>query len=134
MMSFRFWLFLAGISSALAVAAAAYGTHSLYNLSPFENTILQTGLLYHLFHSMALFGVAVLLAATQGRSGLWGRWMPQMAAVAFLAGIFMFSGGMYYHVLNGVKPSVPIIPAGGVSFITGWVLLSLSSFGFQRQR
>jgi uncharacterized membrane protein YgdD (TMEM256/DUF423 family) len=133
-MSFRFWLFIAGISSAIAVAAEAYGTHALYNLPPLETVILQTGLRYHLFHSMALFGVAALLAATEGRSGLWGRWMPQMAAVAFLGGIFMFSGGMYYHILNGAKPSVPIIPAGGVSFITGWVLLSLSSFGFGRSR
>jgi uncharacterized membrane protein YgdD (TMEM256/DUF423 family) len=96
--------------------------------------LLRTGLLYHLFHSMALFGVAILLAATEGRSGLWGRWMPQMAAVAFLAGIFMFSGGIYYHVLNGVKLSTPTVPAGGVSFITGWILLSLSSFGFRRHR
>ncbi|MEJ2123671.1 MAG: DUF423 domain-containing protein [Alphaproteobacteria bacterium] len=131
-MSFRFWLFIAGISSATAVAAAAYGTHGLPGLQAFDKEILHTGLIYHLFHSMAIFGVAALMAATEGRCRLWGRWMPQMAAIFFLAGIFMFSGGIYYHILNGVKANAPIVPAGGVSFITGWVLLSLSSFGFRR--
>lgn len=116
------------------MAGAAYSTHALYSLPPIKTALLQTGLRYHLFHSMALFGVAALMAATEGRASLWGRWMPQMAAIFFLAGIFMFSGGIYYHVLHGEKPGVPIIPTGGVSFITGWVLLSLSSFGFRRSR
>jgi uncharacterized membrane protein YgdD (TMEM256/DUF423 family) len=57
--------------------------------------------------------------------------MLNLAAVAFLAGIALFSGGIYYHVLKGVPPSAPIVPAGGLAFMVGWAALALSAFGYR---
>jgi uncharacterized membrane protein YgdD (TMEM256/DUF423 family) len=132
-MSFRFWLFVAGISALLSIAAAAHGAHALNRVALFPTAakIYDTAQLFHMAHAIALLAVAVLLGATEDRRTVWGDWMLQIAAFAFLAGMALFSGGIYYHVLKGIEPSIPIVPAGGVSFMIGWAALALSAFGFR---
>lgn len=131
-MSFRFWLFVAGISAAAAVLAGAYGAHALATLAALDKEIYQTGQLYHLLHSMALFGVAGLMAATDGRRNALATWLTQIAAIAFVVGMLLFSGGIYFHILMGVKANAPLVPAGGMSLTLGWTALALSAFGFRR--
>jgi uncharacterized membrane protein YgdD (TMEM256/DUF423 family) len=130
---FRIWLFIAGLVALAAMAAAAHGAHELnrYALFPTAAKIYDTAQLFHMVHAIALFGVAVLLATTDGRRTGWSSAMLNLAALAFLAGIIMFSGGIYYHVLQGVRPNVPIVPAGGIAFMIGWAALALSAFGFR---
>lgn len=132
-MAFRIWLFIAALSSMLAVAAGAYGAHSLNGIVSFSSTvkIYETGQLYHMLHSIAILAVALLLAATEGRRKGWASAMLQIAAVAFLAGIALFSGGIYYHVLMELQTGTQIVPAGGVIFLIGWAALALSVFGFR---
>jgi uncharacterized membrane protein YgdD (TMEM256/DUF423 family) len=134
-MAFRTWLFIAGVTALLAIAAAAYGAHALSQttLFPTAAKIYDTAQLFHMLHAAAIFGIATLFAATEGRRAFWASLMLQIAAFSFLAGIGLFSGGIYYHVLKGVEPSVPIVPAGGASFMVGWGALALSAFGFRRQ-
>ena len=127
---FRIWLFIAGLVALAAVVAAAHGAHELnrYALFPAAAKIYDTAQLFHMMHAIALFGVAILLATTDGRRHGWSSLMLNLAAVAFLAGIALFSGGIYYHVLKGVPPSAP---AGGLAFMVGWAALALSAFGFR---
>ncbi len=132
-MSFRIWLFIAGITALLAIVAGAYGAHALNSsaLFPRAAKIYDTAQLFHMIHAVALFGIAILMAGTDGRRAGWTSWILNIAALAFLAGIALFSGGIYYHVLKGVEPGVPIVPFGGVSFMIGWGALALSAFGFR---
>ncbi len=132
-MSFRIWLFISGILALTAVAASAYGAHALNRIADVTAAanIYDTAQLFHMLHAITLFGLSGLLAATEGRRSLWTGAMLQISGVAFLAGIGLFSGGIYYTVLKGVELGVPIIPAGGVLFMVGWTALALSAFGFR---
>jgi len=132
-MPFRVWLFVAGLLAVAAVLAAAHGAHALnsYALFPSATKIYDTAQLYHILHAIALFGIAILFAATDGRRTGWSSIMLNLAAIGFIAGIAMFSGGIYYQVLSGVKSSTPIVPVGGVSFMIGWAALALSAFGYR---
>lgn len=133
---YRLWLFLAGVSGATAVLAAAHGAHALGGMTTFSSSvkIFETGTLYHIVHSLALMLTAILLAATEGRRGAFAAWLLNIAALAFVLGIVLFSGGVYYQVLRGVQANVPIVPAGGIAFVIGWTALALSAFGFRGQR
>jgi uncharacterized membrane protein YgdD (TMEM256/DUF423 family) len=133
-MAFRIWLFLAGAAALLAVIMAAHGAHTLGGLTTFSAAtkayeIAQT---FHMTHALALFGVALAFAATEGRRTAWAGWMLHIAGAAFVLGIVMFSGGIYHQALKGLQGGAPIIPVGGVSFMTGWAALAVSAFGFRR--
>lgn len=132
-MSFRIWLFVAGLSCITAVIAAAYGAHSLNGIVSFSSSvkIYETGQLYHMLHSLAILAVALLMLATEGRRNGWASAMLQIAAVAFLAGIVLFSGGIYYNVLQEAQAATQIVPAGGGLFLLGWAAVTLSAFGFR---
>lgn len=133
---YRLWLFLAGVSGAAAVLAAAHGAHALGGLTTFSSAvkIFETGTLYHSVHSIALMLVAILLAATEGRRTGFATWLLNIAALAFVLGVVLFSGGIYYQVARGVQATVPIVPAGGIAFVIGWAALALSAFGFRAVR
>ena len=135
-MAYRIWLFVAGMVAVTALIAAAYGAHALnrFALIPTVAKIYDIGQLYHMAHALALFGLAILLAATEGRRTLWSNLMINVAGLAFLAGIALFSGGIYYQVVNEVKLADNIVPAGGMAFMTGWAALALSAFGFHDKR
>ncbi len=130
---FRLWLFIAGLSGAAAVLAGAYGSHALFPVGTFsiEADTFHTGQLYHLVHSIALAGVAALMAATDGRRRLWAAVFVNASALAFVAGILFFAGGIYFHTLSG-EPAGRIVPAGGIAFTIGWAALTLSVFGYRR--
>ena len=115
-MAFRIWLFIAGVVAVTALVAAAYGAHALnrYALIPTVAKVFDIGQLYHMAHALALFGLAILLAATDGRRTVWSNLMINAAGLAFLAGIAAFSGG--------------------TAFMAGWAALALSAFGFHNKR
>ena len=132
-MAFRIWLFVAGVSAVLAVLAAAHGAHALGSMGLLTGALKSYEIAqnFHMLHSLALFGVAILFAATDDRRSGWATLMLHIAAAAFLAGILLFSGGIYHQVLKSVEAGVPIVPVGGVSFMIGWAALAVSAFGFR---
>lgn len=132
-MSYRIWLFLAGLAGGTAVLAAAYGAHGLngvVTVSPMVK-IYDTATLFHALHSIVLMLTAVLIAATDGRRGPFATIMLNIAAAAFFLGILLFSGGIYYHIARGLQAVTPVVPAGGIGFVIGWAALALSAFGFR---
>jgi uncharacterized membrane protein YgdD (TMEM256/DUF423 family) len=133
-MAFRIWLFISGVTALVGVAAAAYGAHKLPELIPIPRLlkIFEIAYQFNLMHAMALFGVAILMAATEGRRNGWGALMLNLTALAFLTGLVLFSGGIYYQVLTVQEASVNVVPFGGIAFMTGWAALSLSAFGYRR--
>jgi uncharacterized membrane protein YgdD (TMEM256/DUF423 family) len=70
-------------------------------------------------HSLALLCTGTLmLRFPQERRLAW-------AAVAFVAGIPLFSGSLYLLALTGSRSWGVITPFGGSAFLLGWLLLGL---------
>lgn len=101
---------VAGVTAVIAGAIAAHGGA----VDP--AAAVQTAVRYHMYHALALLGVAALAAREPNASFA-------APTVCFLAGIVLFSGGIYLRATIG--PAVPalIVPAGGLAFIAGWLAL-----------
>ncbi|MDE1173477.1 MAG: DUF423 domain-containing protein [Parvibaculaceae bacterium] len=117
----RFWLFIAAANGFLAVALGAFAAHGLSGKVPDTDlAIFETGARYHMYHALALVIVAWLTSQTS--SGL-----AQSAGWAFLLGIVLFSGSLYFLGITGSRALVLATPLGGVAFLAGWALIALSA-------
>ena len=111
----RTWIGIAAINGGLAVIAGAFAAHGLRaHLSADALSVFETGARYHMYHALAM-ALAALIPAPR-------------AAIAFLAGIILFSGSLYLLALTGVTLLGAITPLGGLCFIAGWGLLAWSAF------
>ena len=54
------------------------------------------------------------------------------AAIAFLAGIVLFSGSLYLLALGGARGLAFVTPVGGLAFLAGWLLLGAAAFKLPR--
>ncbi len=124
------FLFIAALCGAGAVAAGAFGAHSLKALlEPDSLAAWETAVRYHFFHVFALALVHLL-----GRDG---RHRPlARAGWLFLAGICLFSGSLYLlstRSLTGLSAGWlgPVTPLGGLLMIAGW--LQLAVFALHRK-
>jgi uncharacterized membrane protein YgdD (TMEM256/DUF423 family) len=110
-------------SAALAVVAGAYVAHGAA-FAPDSSAFhaAETAVRYHMWHSLALVLVAVLYRNTQG-AGASARAL-RLAGGAFLAGIVLFSGGLYLRELCGIEALAFVVPVGGMFFIAGWLALA----------
>ncbi len=79
---------------------------------------LESGIRYGLLHSVAL-----LAAAAIGARGPSNRLLT-LAAIAFAAGIVLFSGTLFIRALTELHWVSKATPFGGLSFIAGWLLLA----------
>lgn len=103
----------------LAVMLGAFGAHALRNtLSPQAMEVYKTANFYHFIHALGLFVVAWMSTVIHDPKIAW-------AGVLLISGIILFSGSLYMLSLTGVKWLGVITPLGGLSFLTGWILLFL---------
>lgn len=130
-MPYRIWIFIAGLLGLTAVIAGALGAHVLKAEGAIQKAY-SSAQLFHALHTLAILGVAAMLAATAGRRNAWAGWTLQAAAFAFLGGILLFSAGIYAQVWMGANSNGGIVPAGGMLFMAGWTALALSAFGLGR--
>ncbi len=115
----QLFLTLAACSGFLAVAIGAFGAHGLESvLTPESMRTYQTGVQYHFYHSLALFGVAILAAQLEPARLL------NIAGWSFVAGILLFSGSLYVLSVTGIRWLGAITPLGGVAFLVGWGCLA----------
>lgn len=121
----RGFLMLAAFFGFTGVALGAFAAHGLKNrLSPEYLTIFHTGVTYQLVHTLALFGVALLVTQIPGRLITW-------AGVSFAVGILLFSGSLYLLTTTGISKLGIITPFGGLAFLIGWVCLGLAAWRLQ---
>jgi uncharacterized membrane protein YgdD (TMEM256/DUF423 family) len=107
------WIWVACASGFAAVALGAFGAHALKaRLSADLLAVYQTGVLYHLIHSVALWSLA-LHARASGAS-------ITLPASLFTAGIVLFSGSLYLLALSGVRALGAVTPIGGLCFLGAW--------------
>ncbi len=110
---------LSAVLGFLGVALGAFGAHGLKSrVAPELIEVWKTGVLYHLFHVLALFGVAL------ARDRI--AWRRSVAGL-FTAGIIVFSGSLYLLTLTGQTWLGAITPLGGAAFLAGWATLAASS-------
>lgn len=115
------FLLLAGINGFLAVGLGAFASHGLRNsLSPDLLAVFQTGVQYHMYHTLALFGLGILTLHFPSNTLL------KISGYLFLLGIVLFSGSLYVLALSGIRWLGAITPLGGVAFLAGWALLAWS--------
>ena len=109
------------VGAALAVILGAFGAHALKaRLSADSLNAFQTGVQYHMAHSLGLVLIGILArGAERGSTIQWAGWV-------MLAGIVLFSGSLYALSTTGVRALGMITPVGGVLFILSWVLLAVA--------
>ncbi len=117
------FIVLAAINGFLGVALGAFAAHSLaayFSDKPRLEANFKTGVQYHFYHALAIFGVA--LASKQFTSSL----IP-LSGWLFLLGIILFSGSLYVLSLTGKRWLGAITPLGGLAFLAGWVCLAIGA-------
>lgn len=118
----RQWLILGAASAFLSVAAGAFGAHALRaRLTPDLLTIFETGARYHMYHSLGLIAIGLLMQVRPSPLLNGAGW-------AMLVGILLFSGSLYALALSGVRALGAITPLGGLGFLAGWLLLALAAW------
>lgn len=122
----KVYLLIAAISGFLAVALGAFGAHGLkQKLGVDMLAVYQTGVQYHFYHTLALFGVALFMLQLPQSAAL--RW----SALLFVVGIIIFSGSLYVLSITGVRWLGAITPIGGVAFLAGWILLAVAAWNWK---
>ncbi|MFQ5673679.1 MAG: DUF423 domain-containing protein [Nitrospinales bacterium] len=118
------WISLGAFLGGLGVIMGAFGAHSMKDrLSEQKLAVFHTATQYLVTHSLALILIGIL-AAQIGDDPR--RKQLNRAATLFTAGIFLFSGSLYVLAFGGPRFFGPITPIGGLSFIVGWIVLSLA--------
>ncbi len=123
---FRFPLLAAAILGLTGVALGAMGAHALKaTLAERGMTIpWETAARYHMFHAVALLGVAAWLRAAPAANSRKMTW----AALCWTTGTLLFSGSLYGLALGGPRWLGPITPVGGLVLIAGWLCVGLAAF------
>eukprot|EP00929_Paragymnodinium_shiwhaense_P058613 TRINITY_DN29364_c0_g1_i1.p1 TRINITY_DN29364_c0_g1~~TRINITY_DN29364_c0_g1_i1.p1 ORF type:complete len:152 (+),score=20.45 TRINITY_DN29364_c0_g1_i1:56-457(+) len=108
----------AAVAGASGVAIGAFGAHGLKQYLEKHGRLasFQTGVQYHLLHSIAL-----LALSAASRKSEWS-----LTAKLWTSGIVLFSGSIYGLCLGGPKVLGPVTPMGGLLFIAGWVSLAFT--------
>ena len=111
-------IILAGINGFLAVSLGAFAAHALRDrLSPELLNTFQTGVQYHIYHALALFGIGLMMINFPASSIL------RTSAYLMLAGLVFFSGSLYLLSITGIRWLGAITPIGGVFFLVAWALI-----------
>ncbi len=111
------WITAGAVFGFLAVAIGAFGAHQLKDtLNPQMMDNFRTGVLYHLVHAVVITSIGFYSNPKFFKAGL------------FLSiGIILFSFSLYVYSITGIKQIAIITPFGGVSFLTGWLLIIIAS-------
>ena len=109
-----FFVRLAAISGALAVALGAYGAHVVQESDRYtarQKDVWERANKYHILHSLALLAVP-----------LTGH--PWLSGSLLFTGMTVFSGTCYIHVLTGNKGIIRFTPMGGITLIIAWLSMA----------
>ena len=111
-------IMMAGINGFLAVSLGAFAAHALRDrLSPELLNTFQTGVQYHMYHALALFGIGLMMINFPASNIL------RVSAYLMLAGLVFFSGSLYLLSITGIRWLGAITPIGGVFFLVAWALI-----------
>ena len=107
----------------LLVAAGAAGAHMI---AVEDSGRWDGAVLYGFVHTLAALGAAI--APFQGRLKLAAGWL-------FVAGVVLFSGIQIARLLatpGTLDALASLVPAGGIAFMLGWILLGVAALTARR--
>lgn len=122
----------AALLGAIAVAVGAFGAHAFPSWLAARGAdtdevarrldTLEIGARYQMYHALALLAIGIWQFDRAGgsRAGRAVVWL-------FLAGVVLFSGGLYAFSITGATAFASVVPLGGASFIAGWITLAVAS-------
>ena len=106
----------------VAVALGAFGAHDLRSrVTPDMLAVFETAARYHMYHALALLGVAWATSRGLGGAATAAGWL-------FLAGTVLFSGSLYLLTLTGQRWLGAITPLRGACFLGGWAALAVAAW------
>ena len=113
------FIFLGSINLMLAVILGAVGAHGLKaRVTAEQLTWWHTGVNYHFWHALGLFGIGLLLLNMPALNAAKSAgWLLQI-------GIVIFSGSLYAMTLGAPRWFGAITPLGGLALIAGWAVLA----------
>jgi len=112
----------AALGGAVAVVLGAFGAHALSaSLDERALATWHTAVEYQFWHALALLVIAAM-ASHRATTSL------RAAAIAFVAGIVLFSGSLYALALGAPRWIGAITPVGGVAFVVGWIALAIHAW------
>jgi uncharacterized membrane protein YgdD (TMEM256/DUF423 family) len=127
----------ASILGSTGIAAGAFGAHlwkESLQRKPNGVAIWNTGVLYHLMHSVAMLGVYAISQSASSPTSSTSLSRPssatcRLAGDLMISGVCMFSGSLYCLALDvGPKALLgPSTPLGGLVLMGSWLVL-----GFKR--
>ena len=130
MIGSRWLVLIAAISGFVCIGIGAMGSHSLPKLlhdSGFQENEVQKKLAqceiavkYQMVHTLAILTIG-LSPATESRR----TW--KTASVLFLAGICLFSGGLFSMVFFNAMGHWSIVPLGGATLMFAWLSLGIGA-------
>lgn len=118
----KLFLIISSLSGFIAVSLGAFGAHALKSrleASGYLDTY-QTAVSYQFYHTLALFGIAVLIKKMET------PWLTY-AGFGMAIGILIFSGSLYVLCFTGIKWLGAVTPIGGLAFLAGWVCLLIAA-------
>jgi uncharacterized membrane protein YgdD (TMEM256/DUF423 family) len=117
-----FWIQVIAINGLLTVILGAFAAHVLDGVLTAQRIeTFDTAVQYHLFHTLALFGLVCV-----DDTVLATRWI-KYAAGFFILGIIVFCGSLYLFAATSISILAMITPLGGLAFMIGWIMLLLSA-------
>lgn len=116
----RFFIAVAAFLGATAVMFSAYASHGLSSwATSVQIQQVQLAAQYQLFHAITILAVGSLLALFPAR-------LLSISLYLFAAGVFCFSGSLYWLVFMGSKGLVLITPLGGLLLISAWLCVAMA--------
>lgn len=121
-------LFIASCLAALSVILGAFGAHALHDkLQPKLLLTFETAVRYQMYHAFAIAMCGICYHLFNHKKIL-------LAFKFFIVGIILFSGSLYALCLLSLNYGDTfnflgaVTPLGGLSFISGWLLLAFSMY------
>jgi len=118
----RLFYICGAVSGFVAVAMGVMSAHVLKSRIDAELLgMFETAVRYQMFHALALF------AAAWGVTH-WRHRAVTVAGVLFIIGMVLFSATIYVRVLAHAEWATVLAPAGGVTYLTGWLCLAVGAW------
>ena len=115
------YLTIATLSGFFCVALGAFAAHGLSHILEAKAlSLIDTGLEYQMFHTIAVLAVAL--------SALRDNKFARLSRCIGLMGIILSSGRLYALSFGANNVIVWITPIGGTLFLIGWISLAYGSF------
>lgn len=126
-------LIISSILGASGVILGAFGAHALKSiLSESQLLSYETGILYHLLHSIVILIIGMLYHITKNKRFI-------TAGYIMIAGVLLFSFSIYllslkdYFGIPELKVLGPVTPIGGTLIIISWILIFINALSIKNE-